>query len=133
VKVTPCILALALSASASVALAATAPLPGPPPGPGASHEAVLAFGDRAFQYSCAPCHGPGKGAGNSKYLPGTDALNVKYKGERPALLEERTDLTPDYVRFVVRHGIESMPSFRKTELGDANLDAIAAYLSRNTK
>lgn len=96
-------------------------------------EADHAAGKAAFEYSCAPCHGPGKGAGNSQFLPGTDALNVKYKGARPALLEERTDLTPDFVKTMVRRGVEAMPSFRKTELSDANLDAIASYLSRNNR
>jgi mono/diheme cytochrome c family protein len=99
----------------------------------AAGEADHARGKAAFQYSCAPCHGPGKGAGNSKFLPGTDALNVKYKGARPALLEERTDLTPDFVKLMVRRGVEAMPSFRKTELSDENLDAIAEYLSRNNR
>lgn len=96
-------------------------------------EADHAKGKAAFAYSCAPCHGPGKGAGNSKFLPGTEALNVKYKGARPGLLEDRTDLTPDFVKFMVRRGVEAMPSFRKTELSDENLDAIALYLARNTK
>jgi mono/diheme cytochrome c family protein len=33
----------------------------------------------------------------------------------------------------VRHGIAMMPSFRKTELSDAQVAAIAAYLSRKGK
>ena len=86
-------------------------------------------GQKEFQYYCTPCHGPGKG-NNRPALPGTDALNVKYKGEKPGLIEARDDLTAAYVRFVVRRGIEGMPSFRKVELSDPNLDAIAAYLGR---
>ena len=99
----------------------------------AAEQAQIEHGNRAFQYSCAPCHGKGKGMGTRPFLPGTDALNVKYKGTQPPLLEDRTNLTPEVVRYFVRNGIESMPSFRKTELSDADLDAIAAYLTRNSK
>jgi mono/diheme cytochrome c family protein len=81
----------------------------------------------AFQLSCAVCHGSGPGK------PGTRALAAKYKGTAPALLEQRTDLAPDYVRTVVRHGVSVMPIFRKTELSDADLDAIAAYLNRKQR
>jgi mono/diheme cytochrome c family protein len=81
----------------------------------------------AFQLSCAVCHGSGPGK------PGTRALAAKYKGSVPALLEERTDLAPDYVRTVVRHGVSVMPFFRKTELSDGDLDAIVAYLSRKQR
>jgi mono/diheme cytochrome c family protein len=81
----------------------------------------------SFQLSCAVCHGSGPGK------PGTRALAAKYKGAEPALLEERTDLKPDYVRYVVRHGVSVMPFFRKTELSDGDLDAIAAYLSRKQR
>lgn len=77
-----------------------------------------------FQRACAVCHGSGPAK------PGTRALHAKYAGKLPALLEERTDLAPDYVKFTVRHGVSVMPPFRKTELSDADLDAIAAYLGR---
>jgi (+)-pinoresinol hydroxylase len=76
-----------------------------------------------FQRACSVCHGRGP-------APGTRALRAKYQGKLPALLEERTDLTPDYVRYIVRHGVTVMPPFRKTELADAQLDAIASYLTR---
>jgi (+)-pinoresinol hydroxylase len=77
-----------------------------------------------FQMSCAVCHGTGPGK------PGTRALAAKYKGATPALLEERTDLNPAYIKQVVRQGLYVMPFFRKTELSDADLNAIAAYLTR---
>jgi mono/diheme cytochrome c family protein len=85
---------------------------------------VLAHGHDVFQYWCATCHGAGPGH------PGTDALQAKYHGEKPALLEDRRDLTPDQTRFFVRHGVTIMPFFRKTEISDADLDAIGAYLAR---
>ena len=82
-------------------------------------------GRDAYLYSCAICHG--RGPGN----PGTVALQAKYGGKSPALLEERTDLTAATVRFFVRRGTSIMPFFRKTEVSDADLAAIAAYLTRS--
>jgi len=61
------------------------------------------------------------------------ALQAKYKGAVPALLDKRTDLTPAFVKTTVRNGVSVMPFFRKTEISDADLDAIAAYLTRNSK
>ena len=77
-----------------------------------------------FQRACSVCHGSGPAK------PGTRALRAKYAGKLPALLEQRTDLTPAYVKYIVRNGVTVMPPFRKTELSDADLDAIAAYLAR---
>jgi len=84
-------------------------------------------GKQVYDYWCATCHGPGRGK------PGTMALATKYKGgDRPALLSDRTDLTPQSIRFFVRNGISIMPMFRKTEVSDADLDAMAAYLTRRS-
>ena len=77
-----------------------------------------------FQNYCAVCHG----AGDEK--PGTRALHAKYGARLPALLEERKDLTPQYVKLIVRQGVSVMPPVRKTELSDADLDAIASYLTQ---
>ncbi len=79
-----------------------------------------------YQEYCSACHGAGP-----EKRPGTEALRAKYGGRKPALLEERTDLTPALVKAMVRNGISVMPFFRKTEVSDADLDAIAAYLTRN--
>jgi len=80
-----------------------------------------------FQDYCAACHGEGQDK------PGTLALGAKYKGAEPAMLEKRTDLTPQLIKLYVRNGITVMPFFRKTEISDADLGAIAAYLTRNNK
>jgi mono/diheme cytochrome c family protein len=84
-------------------------------------------GYEEFQRFCSVCHGEGYG------MPGTLALQSKYKGARPALLEKRTDLKPAFIKFCVRNGISVMPSFRKTEVSEADLDAIMEYLARNNK
>ena len=76
-----------------------------------------------FDYWCAPCHAAGPGH------PGTQSLQVKYGGNVPAVLEEREDLTPTVVRTFVRQGVLSMAPFRKTEITDAELEDLAAYLS----
>lgn len=82
----------------------------------------LPRGHAVYEHWCAPCHAPGPGH------PGTQSLAFKYDGERPAVLEEREDLTPDTVKLFVRQGVLLMTPFRKTEITDAELDALAAYL-----
>jgi mono/diheme cytochrome c family protein len=84
---------------------------------------MLERGHEVFEHWCAPCHGVGD------QFPGTVALGVKYQGQLPAALEARQDLVPAVVKAFVRSGISVMPFFRKTEISDADLDALAAYLS----
>lgn len=86
-------------------------------------EQLIARGDEVFQHWCAPCHAPGP------RHPGTTALEVLYQGSKPAALEERTDLLPAVTKVFVRTGVSIMPPFRKTEISDADLDALAAYLA----
>jgi mono/diheme cytochrome c family protein len=81
-------------------------------------------GRAVFDARCEICHGQGNDRA------GTISLQFKYKGSKPALLEERADLTPQLVRYYVRHGVAMMPFFRKTELSDQELDDLAAYLGR---
>lgn len=83
----------------------------------------LAQGKHAFAYWCAPCHAA------DPRLAGTLALQHKYGGEMPAALEDRTDLSPEAVAYFVRNGVAWMAPFRKTEISDAELTAIGAYLS----
>jgi (+)-pinoresinol hydroxylase len=80
-----------------------------------------------YENLCAICHG------DAHDRPGTLALQAKYKGALPAVLDRRTDLTPELIRTSVRNGTTVMPLFRKTEISDADLDAIVAYLTRNNK
>jgi mono/diheme cytochrome c family protein len=85
-----------------------------------------ARGRAVFENWCAPCHSPGA------RHPGTQALEALYKGAKPAALEQRTDLTPELTRAFVRTGVSVMPPFRKTEISDADLEALAAYLAPRT-
>ena len=86
-------------------------------------------GKQVFAHWCAPCHGEGRGDDGAPMLPGTHALTLKYRGQKPGLLEERTDLPPELIKAFVRSGVASMPPFRKTEVTDEDLEAIAAYLA----
>lgn len=90
----------------------------------AQDEPVLTHGKAVYDLWCAPCHAPGP-----RKHPGTAALQVLYKDEKPAVLEERLDLTPELVSFYVRNGVSIMPFFRKTEISDKDLEALGAYLA----
>lgn len=90
-------------------------------------------GRQLYKYWCGTCHGSGVGAEGRAQLPGTAALQEKYQGDPPALLEERSDLTPETIQVFVRNGISVMPFFRKTEISDEELAAISAYLSQPRK
>jgi mono/diheme cytochrome c family protein len=114
------IAALTLSAAAAALIAGVGFMPAEAQTPAAT------TGEAVFDHWCAPCHDPGPGH------PGTQGLQIKYRGtEIPAPLEERTDLTPPVVRTFVRQGVLAMAPFRKTEITDAELVALAAYLSRS--
>ena len=101
-------------ASLAIALGCSAP---------AYAQDSVARGNEVFQNWCAPCHAPGA------RHPGTQALESLYKGAKPAALEQRTDLLPELTRAFVRTGVSVMPPFRKTEISDADLAALAAYLA----
>jgi mono/diheme cytochrome c family protein len=92
-----------------------------------SASAQAQVGKVDFLNACAVCHAA------EPDRPGTMSLQFKYAGRLPAALEQRTDLTPEMVTYYVRHGIAMMPSFRRTELSDAQVAAIAAYLTRKAK
>lgn len=81
-----------------------------------------AKGRALFNESCSYCHGERGHA---------TTLLAKRVGSDSAPLEKRTDLNPEFIRAVVRHGINSMPWYRRAELSDRDLDAIAAYLTRS--
>lgn len=100
---------------------------------------LLRRGREVFDARCRSCHGAiprDRDTGGLLVIPpmpGTQALQAKYKGKKPALLEQRTDLTPELIAVFVRHGSGAMPFFRPTEVSNADLKALGAYLSRNRK
>jgi mono/diheme cytochrome c family protein len=80
-------------------------------------------GKQAFDRHCIHCHAPGY------ENPGTRQLGLT-RGQDKAVLEERADLTADYIRYIVRHGLMSMPAFVPSDLDDDQLDALTDYLTR---
>jgi len=84
-------------------------------------------GQAVYEHWCAPCHAPGPGH------PGTQSLQLKYAGKTPAVLLERTDLNAQAVAAFVRQGVLLMAPFRKTEISDAELAALTAYVAKNFK
>jgi mono/diheme cytochrome c family protein len=106
---------LALSGAALAATPGTAPTPAP----------VSGVGEAVYAHWCAPCHAPGPGH------PGTESLQLKYNGLRPAVLLDRTDLAAPAVAAIVRQGVLLMAPFRKTEITDEELQLLAAYVAGN--
>lgn len=82
-------------------------------------------GQAVFQKWCSACHGPGR------HTPGTMALFFKYGKDMPTLLELRGDLTEETLAYFIRNGVSVMPSFRKTEISDSDIAAIAQYLAHS--
>ena len=113
------------TALAGVALAAWASTVGAQP-----PESDAPRGKQVYDYWCLPCHGTGLGLPGFSELPGTQQLRIKYRDTAISpLLTERTDLVPAFVKTIVRQGVSFMPQFRKTEISDSDLDALAAYLA----
>lgn len=113
---------VALTALAALAQAAQ---PGPTTPPSAAANSTVGAsagidGASLFVARCGYCHLAG----------GTGTLMLARRhGKDHALLAERTDLDRDYVRAVVRNGLNSMPALTRVEVPDEQLDAIATYLS----
>ena len=89
----------------------------------AAPAAAPASGEQVYGRWCVHCHASGRGN------PGTQSLQVKYGGRVPAVLLDRTDLTAEAVAVFVRQGVQSMPPFRKTEITDAELAALSAWVA----
>ncbi|GAJ96536.1 cytochrome c [Agrobacterium rhizogenes] len=84
----------------------------------------LEKGQHLFDYYCSSCHGVGHDH------PATLALNKRYGDEKPGALLLRKDIPPNLTKYYVRTGASVMPFFRKAEINDTDLDAIATYLAR---
>ena len=79
-------------------------------------------GKEVFDRHCVQCHGPGN--------EGTGTLQLaRTRGEDKALLTERDDLPAAYVQMIVRQGLKAMPAFVPSDLTDAQLKALADYLT----
>lgn len=81
-------------------------------------------GREVFARYCSYCHGSGDG-------PGTQQLG-RTRGADKALLAERTDLAPEYIGYIVRHGLKSMPPFVPSDLTEGKLQALVEFLTSPT-
>ena len=79
-------------------------------------------GQRVYNKWCAGCHA------DSPFAPGTIQLN-QIRSPELALIEKRSDLTAPYIRHLVRKGFAGMPSFRRTEISNTELDALVQHLT----
>jgi mono/diheme cytochrome c family protein len=95
----------------------------------------VTHGKMVFDQWCLGCHARMAGmAGPFGFPPaGTNMLQKKYKDTVPSALEDRIDLSPDLIRVVVRQGLPIMPPLRKTEVTDADLEAVIAYLTQKKR
>ena len=82
-------------------------------------------GKAVFDNYCIHCHGT-----DPHNSGATVMLEEKYAGAVPGSLEERTTLTSEFIREFVRGDI-GMAAYRPTEIPDADLQALTAYLMRN--
>jgi len=80
-------------------------------------------GKQVFDKHCSHCHNPGIGH------PGTMQL-ARTRGQDQAVLEQRDNLAPEYVKYIVRHGLNAMPPFKPSNITREELDALADYLSK---
>jgi mono/diheme cytochrome c family protein len=78
-------------------------------------------GNKLFHARCGYCHVAG----------GTGTIMLGRRlGKDRALLENRTDLTAEYIKKITRVGINGMPPHTRIEVPDSELDLIAIYLTR---
>ncbi len=110
-KISP-ILGMAVLLTAVTVALGQAPAPVEPDAQGAA----------IYKLYCAGCHDAGPGH------PGTMKLALLGRPHPPLI--GRTDIVPAYVRIVVRGGLIEMPPFRATEITDADLDRLIAYIQR---
>jgi mono/diheme cytochrome c family protein len=106
----------------AVSVAATLLMAAPRAFAAGTQSADVAKGEQVFKAWCLPCHG--------KVGPGTYMLE-KRLGKDESRIDHRTNLTGDYIRYVVRNGLNGMLPFRMTEVTDGELKDVIDYLTRN--
>ncbi|MXO65230.1 c-type cytochrome [Altericroceibacterium endophyticum] len=122
------VMALALAACSGGSDSGEAPAGGPPEGQGGpppmpqpitmAQRPNATGGEKLYVEKCIMCHGP-------------NGMGTGLLGRRMdvALLEERTDLTVDYVTQAARMGIGNMPAIPRGEVSDDQMKQIAQYLA----
>lgn len=90
-------------------------------------------GAAVYETRCSYCHDRLPEDSALEALPGVASLKLKYNGTLSPYIKERPDLanTAALTAFL-RNGSGSMPPFRKTEVTDEDIAAIAAYFARTS-
>ena len=65
---------------------------------------------------------------DSPFAPGTIQLKQS-RGADKAVIINRDDLAPEYLRQLVRTGFAGMPNFRRTEISDPELESLIEFLT----
>jgi (+)-pinoresinol hydroxylase len=90
---------------------------------------AVARGAAVYEARCAYCHDPLPEGSPIGMLPGVDQLTLKYRGELSPYITERRELANfEVLRTFLRSGAGSMPPFRRTEITDDDIAALAAFL-----
>ena len=79
-------------------------------------------GKALYERWCTPCHS------EDPHAPGTQRLMKRSPDVEP-VLNRRPGLSAEFVRVFVRGGAGVMPSFRRTEISEDELDQLIAYLT----
>lgn len=74
-----------------------------------------------FVEKCSMCH---------RQMGMGTVLLARRMAPAVARLEQRDDLTADYIKLAARQGIGNMPRISRGEVSDVQLDRIAAYLAK---
>ena len=80
-------------------------------------------GEGVYQKWCDGCHM------DSPFAPGTIQLR-QLRGKNLALVLKRIDLKPDFLRHIIRKGMNGMPLFRRTEISNEELEKLIDFLVR---
>jgi len=122
-----------MSRSASAALLATMAAAVAPGLAAQDSEATVARGMELYAARCSFCHDRVPEGTALAMLPGVASLALKYDGALSPYIKERPDLADAAVLSVfLRNGAGSMPPFRKTEITDDDIAAIAAWFRRTS-
>jgi cytochrome c5 len=120
----------AAAPSGSKGAPAGPPPPPPPyqmrPEPTSGSRLVASDARRTYELRCGYCHLAG-GMGTNLLIK---QRMVVGEGPEMALLANRKDLTPEYVKTVVRQGKNAMPPQTRVDITDAELEAVAAWLGK---
>jgi mono/diheme cytochrome c family protein len=130
------LLGAALVVAGASAVLADAPPPGPPmmmppymlrpEAPAGDRLKPGGDGKTLFEVHCGYCHLLG-GMGTNLL---TKQRMMMGETSDKGLLANRTDLTADYVKTVVRMGKGAMPAQTRVDVTDSELDAVSKYLGK---